>query len=177
MPVLLLEVCTACIGSADFSGSGLRAGRAQIMLCIKPGQHGSTYGGNPVAAKVALAALKVLVRAGPSSAALHTYFAYQSLQKGLAGLPSCTCVCRGSSLQCRVFASRAYRPTFCENVTRLAVLKLAIVYDLPIVVAALKNIPHRWTRTWRQTRSGWGSCCVASCRPSARRASSRRDGN
>ena len=35
---------------------------AQIMLCIKPGQHGSTYGGNPVAASVALAALKVLVR-------------------------------------------------------------------------------------------------------------------
>ncbi|KAK9826410.1 hypothetical protein WJX81_000963 [Elliptochloris bilobata] len=33
----------------------------EIMLCIKPGQHGSTYGGNPVAAKVALAALRVLV--------------------------------------------------------------------------------------------------------------------
>jgi ornithine--oxo-acid transaminase len=32
-----------------------------IMLCIKPGEHGSTYGGNPLAAKVAIAALKVLV--------------------------------------------------------------------------------------------------------------------
>jgi ornithine--oxo-acid transaminase len=31
-----------------------------IMLCIKPGEHGSTYGGNPVAAKVATAALEVL---------------------------------------------------------------------------------------------------------------------
>jgi ornithine--oxo-acid transaminase len=31
-----------------------------IMLTIKPGQHGSTYGGNPLAAKVAIAALKVL---------------------------------------------------------------------------------------------------------------------
>ena len=31
-----------------------------IMLCIKPGEHGSTYGGNPIAAKVATAALKVL---------------------------------------------------------------------------------------------------------------------
>ncbi len=31
-----------------------------IMLCIKPGQHGSTYGGNPLAAKVAIAALEVL---------------------------------------------------------------------------------------------------------------------
>lgn len=30
------------------------------MLLIKPGQHGSTYGGNPLACKVAIAALKVL---------------------------------------------------------------------------------------------------------------------
>ncbi len=33
----------------------------EIMLCIKPGEHGSTYGGNPLAAKVAVAALKVLI--------------------------------------------------------------------------------------------------------------------
>ncbi len=32
----------------------------EIMLCIKPGQHGSTYGGNPVACKVAIAGLTVL---------------------------------------------------------------------------------------------------------------------
>jgi ornithine--oxo-acid transaminase len=32
----------------------------EIMLCIKPGEHGSTYGGNPVAANVAIAALEVL---------------------------------------------------------------------------------------------------------------------
>lgn len=32
----------------------------EIMLTIKPGEHGSTYGGNPVAAKVAIAALEVL---------------------------------------------------------------------------------------------------------------------
>jgi ornithine--oxo-acid transaminase len=31
-----------------------------IMLNIKPGEHGSTYGGNPVACKVAMAALQVL---------------------------------------------------------------------------------------------------------------------
>jgi len=31
-----------------------------VMMCIKPGQHGSTYGGNPIAAKVAMAALDVL---------------------------------------------------------------------------------------------------------------------
>ena len=32
----------------------------EIMLCIQPGQHGSTYGGNPLAAKVAVAALSVV---------------------------------------------------------------------------------------------------------------------
>lgn len=31
-----------------------------IMLCIQPGQHGSTYGGNPIACKVSIAALSVL---------------------------------------------------------------------------------------------------------------------
>ncbi|MFZ4521144.1 MAG: ornithine--oxo-acid transaminase [Bacteroidales bacterium] len=31
-----------------------------IMLCIHPGEHGSTFGGNPVAAKVAMAALTVV---------------------------------------------------------------------------------------------------------------------
>lgn len=32
----------------------------EIMLTIQPGQHGSTFGGNPIAAKVAIAALKVV---------------------------------------------------------------------------------------------------------------------
>jgi ornithine--oxo-acid transaminase len=31
-----------------------------IMLCIKPGEHGSTFGGNPIASKVAIAALEVI---------------------------------------------------------------------------------------------------------------------
>jgi len=32
----------------------------EIMLTIKPGEHGSTYGGNPLACKTAIAALQVL---------------------------------------------------------------------------------------------------------------------
>lgn len=31
-----------------------------VMLCIKPGEHGSTFGGNPVACQVAIAALTVV---------------------------------------------------------------------------------------------------------------------
>ncbi len=32
-----------------------------VMLCIKPGEHGSTFGGNPLACKVAQAALEVVM--------------------------------------------------------------------------------------------------------------------
>jgi ornithine--oxo-acid transaminase len=32
----------------------------EIMMTIKPGEHGSTYGGNPIACKIAITALKVL---------------------------------------------------------------------------------------------------------------------
>ena len=32
----------------------------EVILTIKPGEHGSTYGGNPLACKVAMAALNVL---------------------------------------------------------------------------------------------------------------------
>ncbi len=33
----------------------------EVMLTIKPGEHGSTYGGNPLACKVAITALQVLI--------------------------------------------------------------------------------------------------------------------
>lgn len=32
-----------------------------VMLTIKPGEHGSTYGGNPLGSKVAIAALQVII--------------------------------------------------------------------------------------------------------------------
>ena len=36
----------------------------EVMLTIKPGQHGSTFGGNPLSCKVATAALKALQEEG-----------------------------------------------------------------------------------------------------------------
>lgn len=33
----------------------------EIMMCIKPGQHGSTYGGNPLGCKIAMTAMTVVM--------------------------------------------------------------------------------------------------------------------
>lgn len=43
----------------------------EIMLCIKPGEHGSTFGGNPVAARVAIAALEVVAEEKLAEKAEH----------------------------------------------------------------------------------------------------------
>lgn len=42
-----------------------------IMLCIKPGEHGSTFGGNPLACKVAIAALEVIKEEGLAEKAAY----------------------------------------------------------------------------------------------------------
>ncbi|HMJ48797.1 MAG TPA: ornithine--oxo-acid transaminase [Ferruginibacter sp.] len=42
-----------------------------IMLTVKPGEHGSTYGGNPLACAIAMVALKVLQQEGMAANALE----------------------------------------------------------------------------------------------------------
>eukprot|EP00118_Oscarella_pearsei_P004276 m.18017 g.18017 ORF g.18017 m.18017 type:complete len:424 (+) comp27583_c0_seq2:237-1508(+) len=43
----------------------------EVMLCIKPNQHGSTYGGNPLACRVGMEALKVIEEEGLAENAYH----------------------------------------------------------------------------------------------------------
>ncbi|KAF9074372.1 ornithine aminotransferase [Rhodocollybia butyracea] len=42
-----------------------------VMLCIKPGEHGSTYGGNPLGCAVAMTALQVLQDEGLAERAMY----------------------------------------------------------------------------------------------------------
>jgi len=56
--------------AATAAGIGV-SGRREVMAVFEPGDHGSTFGGNPLAAAVALEALDVLVRSAWSSARLN----------------------------------------------------------------------------------------------------------
>lgn len=43
----------------------------EVMLTVKPGEHGSTYGGNPIAAAIAIEAMKVLQEENLAENAFH----------------------------------------------------------------------------------------------------------
>lgn len=53
-----------------------------VILCMKPGEHGSTYGGNPLSCKVATASLKVIIEEKlPENAQILEKFLIKELQK------------------------------------------------------------------------------------------------
>lgn len=72
-----------------------------IMLCIKPGQHGSTYGGNPLACKVAMAALQVMEEEQLSANAYSLGKIFlQELKTIYADFPGLVTHVRGKGLFC-----------------------------------------------------------------------------
>jgi len=67
-----------------------------VMLCIKPGEHGSTYGGNPLGCRVAIAALEVLQE---ENLAANAFKMGQLLRTELSKLPKdIVSVVRGKGL-------------------------------------------------------------------------------
>jgi ornithine--oxo-acid transaminase len=61
----------------------------EVMLTLKPGEHGSTYGGNPVACKVATAALEVLRDENLSQNSVERG---DQLRAGLSSMIGSTCI-------------------------------------------------------------------------------------
>ena len=59
------------------------------MLTLKPGEHGSTYGGNPLACKVATAAIEVL---RDEKLAENAAVRGKQLRAGLSTLAGSTCI-------------------------------------------------------------------------------------
>lgn len=72
--------------------------RDEIMLTIKPGQHGSTYGGNPLACQVAMAALDVLKEEKMTENACRLGILFRERMQGLADRFDLVSLVRGRGL-------------------------------------------------------------------------------
>lgn len=74
-----------------------------IMLKIKEGQHGSTYGGNPLASAIACEALQIMIDEDLSTRSKEGgIFFLEGLQKLSAKYPSFIKECRGRGLFCAI---------------------------------------------------------------------------
>jgi ornithine--oxo-acid transaminase len=71
---------------------------SEIMDVIKPGQHGSTFGGNPVAAKVAIAALEVIQEENLADNAEHLGKIFRERMKNLIASSDLVVKVRGKGL-------------------------------------------------------------------------------
>lgn len=69
-----------------------------IMLCIKPGEHGSTFGGNPLACAVAIAALEVVKDENLAEKADHLGKIFRSEMQKLADNCDLVTLVRGKGL-------------------------------------------------------------------------------
>jgi len=69
-----------------------------IMLCIKPGEHGSTFGGNPLACAVAKAALEVIEDEGLSENAMSLGKVFRDRMTALVEKSNLVSLVRGKGL-------------------------------------------------------------------------------
>lgn len=78
-----------------------------VMMNLKPGQHGSTYGGNPVAARVAIEVVNVLLEEKlPENAAVMGEVLLQRLRE----LPKDVVLeVRGRGLMCAIILDKSER--------------------------------------------------------------------
>ncbi len=72
--------------------------RDEIMLTIKPGEHGSTYGGNPIAAAVAVASLEVIKEEGLIENAAQMGEIFRSRMNGMKAKSAYVTLVRGKGL-------------------------------------------------------------------------------
>lgn len=87
----------------------------EVMLTIKPGQHGSTYGGNPLGCKVAMAALNVLVDEKLAENAFALGNRFRAEMNAMAAESSVLQTVRGRGLlNAVVIAERANQPNAWE---------------------------------------------------------------
>lgn len=69
-----------------------------IMMCIKPGEHGSTFGGNPLACAVAIAALDVIKDEGLAENAMHLGNVFRDRMQNLVDKCDLVNLVRGKGL-------------------------------------------------------------------------------
>lgn len=69
-----------------------------IMMCIKPGEHGSTFGGNPLACAVAMEALNVIRDEGLAENAMHLGNIFRERMQGLVDKCELVNLVRGKGL-------------------------------------------------------------------------------
>ncbi len=69
-----------------------------VMLCIQPGEHGSTFGGNPLACEVAMAALQVVVEENLADNAMKLGIRFREAMAALAEESDLVLSVRGKGL-------------------------------------------------------------------------------
>jgi len=109
------------LGGGVYPVSAVLASRA-IMTLLRPGDHGSTFGGNPLAAAVGHASLRVLVRERLAErAAVQGEYLFQKLRELDA---PCIAEIRGRGLLVgiEIAAAAGTARTFCEQLLKRGVL-------------------------------------------------------